>query len=272
LRFLATGMPVTMLDMATHRQDKRRLKLRAHAAQRRRRECLYCRSTTNEFLGEEHIVPTALGNREKVLPPGVVCRPCNNGPLATLDQHLCDFMPIALMRVQLDVRGRDKKPPIARCTNAHVSRDANDHIFIDCRTDKPALRPHSDHPGQHRLDLYGRRMTPRYTRDLVRALYKIMLGFVWLGESRQLAMSDRFDDARAMILGQRTFSGYLAMLRETQPRPDAHFTYQQLEVDGLPTVAICADLYGVNLFTDLDVRRTRDSSAIPADTISLMTF
>lgn len=62
------------------------------------------------------------------------------------------------------------------------------------------------------------------------------------------------------------------MLREMQPRPDARFSYQQLEVDGLPTVAMCADLYGVNLFTDLDVRRTRDSSAIPANAISAMTF
>ena len=217
-------------------------------------------------------MPTALGNHEKTLPPGVVCRPCNNGPLSVLDQHLCNFAPVALMRVYLDLPGRDGKPPVARCGNAHVIRQENDGILIDCKNGKPAMRPKAGVPNQHTLTLEGRRMTARYTRDLVRSLYKITLGLVYLDQGRHVAMGERFDSARQMILGQSAFSGYLGMVRESVPHPEAHFTYQFVEITGEPTVTIHADLYGVQMLTDLDFRRVVDRSRVPLDRFALMEF
>ena len=43
-----------------------------------RPECIFCKSTTASFTSVEHIVPESLGNRQHVLPPGVVCDSCNN--------------------------------------------------------------------------------------------------------------------------------------------------------------------------------------------------
>jgi hypothetical protein len=38
------------------------------------------------FKSREHPFPESLGSTEIVLPRGVVCDPCNNGPLSRLDQ------------------------------------------------------------------------------------------------------------------------------------------------------------------------------------------
>jgi len=43
-----------------------------------RPECIFCKSTTASFTSVEHIVPESLGNTEHLLPPGLVCDPCNN--------------------------------------------------------------------------------------------------------------------------------------------------------------------------------------------------
>lgn len=38
--------------------------------------CIFCRSTTNNFLREEHLLPESLGG-DILLPSGLVCDPCN---------------------------------------------------------------------------------------------------------------------------------------------------------------------------------------------------
>ncbi|MBS1868794.1 MAG: hypothetical protein JSS99_03940 [Actinobacteria bacterium] len=257
--------------MATRRQHRRRLERRVEAARRRRRECLYCRSTTNEFSAEEHIVPTALGNKKTVLPPGIVCRPCNNGPLSMLDKQ-----PLRLRSSRAHASAaRPPRPrwvPVSRWTNAHISRDENDHLFIDCRDGKPAMRPDPSVPNRHTLTLHARRMTPRYTRDLVRALYKVLLGFICLDQGQRAAMSERFDEARAMILGAQHFHGYLALLCHSEPHALVHFAYQEVAIMDAPTIAMHADFFGVNLITDLDRRQVVDPSRVPRDQIAVIEF
>jgi hypothetical protein len=40
--------------------------------------CIFCKTVSTGSRSVEHIIPEALGNVEHVLPPGVVCDPCNN--------------------------------------------------------------------------------------------------------------------------------------------------------------------------------------------------
>jgi hypothetical protein len=51
--------------------------------------CLFCKSSDGDFTSREHIFPETVGNTDlAMLPPGVVCDRCNNGPLARLDKAL----------------------------------------------------------------------------------------------------------------------------------------------------------------------------------------
>jgi len=76
-----------------------------------RRGCLFCKRKDGGFTTQEHIFPESLGNTELVLPPGVVCDRCNNEKLSTLDQTICDFMPISLRRTMLGIPSKAGKIP-----------------------------------------------------------------------------------------------------------------------------------------------------------------
>jgi hypothetical protein len=40
--------------------------------------CIFCNSDAGGFKSVEHILPESLGNKEHILPPGIVCDNCNN--------------------------------------------------------------------------------------------------------------------------------------------------------------------------------------------------
>src|SRR5665213_1090143 len=74
--------------------------VRAHTRrQREPRVCIFCLSNKHAFTAPEHILSEALGNTQLILPPGVVCDPCNHGPLSGLDKALVEFPPLQLIRV-----------------------------------------------------------------------------------------------------------------------------------------------------------------------------
>lgn len=80
------------------RREQRRLARERGAEDGARRGCLICRRSDGGFTTEEHIVPESLGNSEKILPYGVVCDRCNHEVCAQLDEALCTFMPIQMLR------------------------------------------------------------------------------------------------------------------------------------------------------------------------------
>lgn len=56
------------------------------------KKCIFCGADSSESKSVEHIIPESLGNKEYVLPRGVVCDKCNNyfarkieGPVLSLD-------------------------------------------------------------------------------------------------------------------------------------------------------------------------------------------
>lgn len=40
--------------------------------------CIFCKSDSSQSRSREHILPESVGNKEGVLPPGIVCDSCNN--------------------------------------------------------------------------------------------------------------------------------------------------------------------------------------------------
>jgi HNH endonuclease len=98
--------------------------------------CLYCRREDRKFTSVEHLVPEGLGNKEIVLPVGVVCDKCNNEVLSQLDKALIEFGPLALLRVKYAVPTKAGKMPEAQLGDALWQRTSPGHVHIKADSKK----------------------------------------------------------------------------------------------------------------------------------------
>src|SRR5215218_9224084 len=172
--------------------------------------CLYCKQSDVPFTSVEHVIPESLGNqglRGKppiVLPKGVVCDRCNHGKLAVLDNALIDFSPISLMRTRYGVRTKRGELPSAKLGNARIRSLSPGNILIEPGSSNKAFQFDSG-KGNFNMRLLGnRRMTANDYRTITRGLSKMTLGCLYL-DSPELALSERFDPVRRMILGLDKF-------------------------------------------------------------------
>jgi hypothetical protein len=102
----------------------RRAATERSAAEGRRRGCLFCRRGDGGFTSQEHIFPESLGNTEKLLPVGVVCDRCNHEVLSPLDEALCDFGPVSMMRTIYGIPSKRGQMPSFRLTTARWSAES----------------------------------------------------------------------------------------------------------------------------------------------------
>lgn len=173
------------------------------------KQCIFCKSTTNPFSSVEHIFPESLGNKEKVLPKGMVCDICNNRTLSRLDEELLEFEPIKLLKTVNGIASKSGKVPPANFNNVRIENPAKGHVNIQVHSSKN-LEDQNDQG--FKLKFRGnRKMDAVRNKLLTRAFYKIGLELVCLDHGREFVLSDRFDDVREIILGKRDFNGYLAI-------------------------------------------------------------
>lgn len=231
--------------------------------------CLFCRRHDGGFVGREHIFSESLGNiDEYVLPPGVVCDRCNNGPLAAGDSELVGFEPIAMRRAELGLPTKAGKPVTARFANATVWFSARGQLNIESNSRKAAARMG---PEGGKLDLLGRPVTPKRARLAVRSIWKSALELIYLDVGARFAFHEVFDDVRAAILDDES-SGWAFLDRNNPPEP-----HVQLEYDRRPVIAqlgripVRFDVFGVVIHTDL-LRRDYAKAVPPPWPHSTWTF
>src|SRR5665213_2478324 len=110
--------------------------VRAHTRrQREPRVCIFCLSNKNAFTAPEHILSEALGNTQLILPPGVVCDPCNHGPLSGLDKALVEFPPLQLIRVLWSLQRKKGGYATAQFSNGTIIGHAGNNIQVDSDND-----------------------------------------------------------------------------------------------------------------------------------------
>lgn len=187
--------------------------------------CLFCRRVDGRFTSREHAFPKSLGNLDLILPPGIVCDRCNNGPLATLDKALCEFGPISMRRTMLGVRSKAGRMPALRTGDGRVEHvpgaDGNDPTLIfsgsQGRSMLRVVARHAD--GRVELSWSGKtggpRMTSRYAAKIHRALLKAALELVWL-DHKDRAFNADFDHIREAVLGASR-DGFLTIVSAVDP-------------------------------------------------------
>jgi hypothetical protein len=198
-------------------ERQRRAEIRRLGAEAgRRRGCLICRRGDGGFSAEEHIIPETLGNTTLVLPVGVVCDRCNHGVCAELDEALCSFGPIHMLRTIHRQPSKSGKLPSMGFDNGRIEARSSDEISLWLSGEK-WHREHPAPPGYKSFSFTAKRrdLTPERLSRVHRALVKQALEFAWLDHGEDLVLDAEFDHARRIVLGGG-HQGYISVPRNIQ--------------------------------------------------------
>ena len=219
----------------------------------RQRGCLFCRRSDGGFTTIEHIVPESLGNTGLVLPNGVVCDRCNNGPLSVLDKALCDFMPLRARQIMLGVPAKSGEVPSLRFSNGTMTHGAPHNLVINTTSGRPTIRETSRVGDRVELQIKfggGRRLNGRYASELSRALLKAALEAAWLDHGER-TFDAGFDHVREAVLGVPR-DGFFAVARRGDPE---HLGIELQYVVGQPDrgregLTLASAIFGNSMATD----------------------
>jgi hypothetical protein len=239
------------------REAKRALCIAKTAAER---GCLFCRKAGEPFSSVEHVFAESLGNKDLILPKGIVCDSCNHEKLSVLDQGIVDFMPIAMRRTMLGVtnkEGRLRQLRLQGETIDHVPGvdGANPTLVVNSKTPgKSPIHEIARFPdGRVRLQMKGsggRAMTSRYCSLLSRALLKSALECAWLDHGVAV-LEEPFDHIRERVLGMPA-DGFFALMK-TSPDPNGvtvSLAYDLVQESGVLRMPVYLTVYGVVMHTD----------------------
>jgi hypothetical protein len=225
------------------------------AAARSDRGCLFCLRADGGFTSVEHPIPESLGNTDLVLPKGVVCDRCNNGPLAALDQCLADFMPLKMRRTTLGIPNKLGNVPAT--------------VFQDARLELVEGRPALTGPAPRSWQLEqvdprdprwsvgtatltgGRPLTGRHAAQISRALLKVGFEGAWTDLGDRL-MEEDFDELRTLILDQRR-PGYVFLVNHLDESDAGHFIHYDAIANtetGKTELYVWVKMLGVYMVTD----------------------
>lgn len=172
--------------------------------------CLFCRSEKNSFLSVEHIFPESLGNKEKILPKGIVCDKCNNGVLSFLDSELVNFDIILFLRTFHGIETKKGGSPRASFSTMSLDNPSKRHVnvFLKRKNKNDFVQT----PEGFILNFVGKKkMSVKNIKLLARALYKIALELLCLDHGIDFCLTSRFDEVREIVLGKQDFHGYIFM-------------------------------------------------------------
>lgn len=212
--------------------------------------CLFCRRRDRDFKSEEHIFPFALGNRDQyVLPAGVVCDPCNNGPLQNAEQTLTSFQPIKPLLAERGIGTRRGHAHVVSNKGTRVWWEAARELRVVPGGKKAMTRTG---PSSGSLNMTGEIVTERFMRRITAAVLKIALEFVYLDLGSAVAFEPRFDAARAVALGEGPARGWVIAPKEVKPHNNVRLEFRlDWVVDGRERAPIRLDVYGVEFYSDL---------------------
>jgi hypothetical protein len=240
--------------------------------------CLYCKREDRRFTSEEHVVPESLGNREIVLPKGVVCDKCNNEKLSTLDQTLVNFMPVSARKTMVGIPSKTGALPKGTYGNASINMFAPGNVKFDSNSREAfGVTPLGDGTNRVKIDmklLSNRPMGAKYCRKLTRSLLKMLLGCIYIDHGHDFALSERFDPLRDKILERTKFKGYFAMMRKMEA-PDSQsvgLLYDFFTLDGIESAWAEFQFYGVSMCTDSEMLALKHRTQFPEDQLLVFTF
>jgi hypothetical protein len=211
--------------------------------------CLFCRRHDGGFDSEEHVFAYALGNRDYVLPPGVVCDRCNNGPLQTADKALSSFPPIEMLRAERGLRTRKTKGLVMKMNGSEVWWESPGELRV--RTAKPGVVTRTG-PSSGKLQLSaGRPSRERLFRRITYAVWKSALEDLYRQNGPEVGFDPKFDRVREAVIGTRPSRGWCYCPKESKPHNGVALHLLPCLLEGVERLLVCLDVFGVAFVTDL---------------------
>jgi hypothetical protein len=172
------------------------------------RGCLFCLEDAGPFTSEEHVIPRNFGPDADrfVIPPGVVCDPCNTWLGRQVDAPFADRFDVRVTRALEALTGRAGAPPLVIDGRDPTAR-------LDIEVDGGTVTVYAsraDETADGGLDIEIRpvqRDPPDIIARTLRALWKMALGCAWLARGAE-ALDPRWDHLRHAVLGA-PLRGYL---------------------------------------------------------------
>jgi hypothetical protein len=239
--------------------------------------CLFCLRDDGGFVGREHIFPEGLGNTEKILPPGIVCDRCNNGPLARADKELVEFPPITLLLAERGISTKAGKAVMSKWGNGRVVFSERGTMEV-IGPSKKAVRgmrefdPANGVPGKLELTT-GWRLTEGRISRIARAIWKSALEFHYLDSGPVAAFDTLLDDARRAVIEEKVASGWVVVPQECHMNDAVTLEYQLMAPNGTaPAFPVRLSVYGAQFLTDLLRRDTPANRLTPPYPAEVWTF
>ena len=228
--------------------------------------CLFCRRTDGGFTSREHVFSESFGNQTYVLPPGVVCDRCNNGPLSVVDNALASFPPFALLRAERGIGGKRGIAPVMDIGGTQVWFSAPCELNVQTNSRKVTSGMNQAPGGtpEGTLNLKGYHNTPQKCRDMTRAIWKSALELIFWDGGAAVAMDPRFDGARQATLDSRA-QGWCVLAKQAEVGGNNAVTlkYDYRTVDGREALPVGLSVFGALFYTDLLRRDLREADIQP---------
>lgn len=77
-------------------------------------QCIFCKESSDNSVKIEHIIPESLGNKNHVLPPGVVCDSCNQYFGSKVEKEVLEQSFFRNLRFRQYVVNKKGKPPVGK--------------------------------------------------------------------------------------------------------------------------------------------------------------
>lgn len=234
--------------------------------------CLFCRRHDGGFVSREHVYSEALGNAEYVLPPGVVCDRCNNGPLSRCDAELIGFEPVALLRAERGLPTKGKQAVAATFSNAQVWFSAPGELNVVTNSPKVTRRMSTDGVrSQGNMDLIGKRVTAKRARLMTRSVWKSALELVYWDLGPEEAFAETYDGLREAVLHDRP-EGWAVLLKNSHATPRVQLQYERKVIGDREAMPVRMSIFGVIIYTDALRRDMPEEKIAPPWEFSLWKF
>ncbi len=217
-------------------------------ASHRTEQCIYCRTTSGDFSTQEHVYPESLGNTKIILPPGMVCKRCNNEVLSALDEELVNHDFIAFLRVIfMPINPKTGKYPAARTGTFGIKKVGPNDIQVDMHgVSKSAFKKLPKEGGSFKLNIKGRK--PFDPVQFGRSLYKVGLGIVAYHQGAEACLHTKYDPARDFVLGKADFPNHFLMRDKITPSQSCGAKYNA----GLPGTIMIINIFGIDFIINLE--------------------
>jgi len=102
--------------------------------------CIFCKAVSDNSKSVEHIIPESLGNKDYVLPKGIVCDKCNNYFSNKIERPLLDLPYFVSVRHRNMIESKKGRIPIERGViiaddgykvNFHIDKNGRSLSFED---------------------------------------------------------------------------------------------------------------------------------------------